>query len=92
VIQSFRHRGLALFFTTGSVRKIRPEHAKRLRLILGPLHTATTVQDVNFPGSGLHALHGDLRGFWAVNVSGNWRLVFRFFDGHVWEVDYRDYH
>jgi len=92
MIRSFRHRGLELFFLTGSPKKIRPEHAKRLRLILGRLHAARALCDVNFPGSGLHALHGDLKGYWAVNVSGNWRLVFQFEDGDVREVDYRDYH
>jgi plasmid maintenance system killer protein len=34
VIRSFRHKGLADFFATGSARRIQPKHAKRLRLIL----------------------------------------------------------
>jgi proteic killer suppression protein len=44
------------------------------------------------PGSRLHHLHGHLHGFWAVNVSGNWRLVFRFIGTDVELVDYLDYH
>lgn len=35
MIRSFQHRGLALFFATGSCAGIRPEHAGRLRLLLG---------------------------------------------------------
>jgi proteic killer suppression protein len=47
---------------------------------------------MNLPGWGLHALKGDLAGFWSVWVNGNWRLIFRFEDGDAVSVDYRDYH
>lgn len=47
---------------------------------------------MNAPGWRLHALHGNLAGFHAVKVSANWRVVFRFLDGHAWDVDYVDYH
>ena len=46
---------------------------------------------MNLPGSVLHPLTGDLRGFWSVRVSGNWRVIFRFEDGHAWDVDLVDY-
>jgi proteic killer suppression protein len=44
------------------------------------------------PGFKLHALKGDLKGFWAVTVRANWRVVFRFEDADAWDVDYLDYH
>jgi len=47
---------------------------------------------MNRPGNRLHPLHGKLDSFWAVNVSGNWRLVFRFVGTDVELVDYLDYH
>ena len=43
------------------------------------------------PGWRLHRLKGDLSDLWAVTVSGNWRLVFRFEDGDALDVDYLDY-
>jgi len=92
MIRSFRHKGLKRFFLTGSPRGIQPSHAGRLRLILNHLDTATTVEDVNFPGSDLHPLKGDRKGQWAVKVSGNWRVILRFDSGHAYEVDYDDYH
>lgn len=92
MIRSFSHKGLERFFTDGNKAGIRPEHAKRLRLILGLLAAAREVRDLSFPGSRLHPLRGDREGFWAVSVSGNWRLVFRFSDGEATEVDYVDYH
>ena len=47
---------------------------------------------MNLPGLRLHKMVGDLEGFWAVDVSGNWRVVFRFDGPDAGEVDYLDYH
>ncbi|MGH7924763.1 MAG: type II toxin-antitoxin system RelE/ParE family toxin [Candidatus Binatus sp.] len=69
-----------------------PEHKKRLRLILGVLNSAATIQDMSLPGLGLHRLSGRLSRFWSVSVSGNWRVIFRFEDREALNVDYVDYH
>lgn len=92
MIRSFRHKGLQRFFETGSVAGIQPSHAKRLRLILGRLHVSRQPQDMNLPGLRLHALKGGRSGIWAVNVSGNWRLTFRFEGQDAEHVNYEDYH
>lgn len=92
MIQSFHHKGLRLFFEKGDGSKIQPTHQKRLRLILTILHGANEVGDVNFPGSSLHRLKGDLKEFWSVTVSGNWRVICRFENGDAQDVDYLDYH
>ncbi len=47
---------------------------------------------MNYPGSNLHRLTGDKKNYWSVNVSGNWRVVFRFKDGDAFDIDYLDYH
>jgi proteic killer suppression protein len=47
---------------------------------------------MNIPGFRLHPLKGSLAGFWAVSVSGNWRVTFRFDNGHAADVDYMDCH
>jgi proteic killer suppression protein len=92
VIRGFAHKGLRKFFETGSSAGIRPEHNKRLRLILGVLNAAVTIQDISLPGLGLHQLTGKLSGFWSVSVSGNWRVIFRFEEGEALSVNYLDYH
>ncbi len=80
------------FFETGSVRGIRPVHASRLRLILARLDASAEPRDMNLPGLRLRPLKGRLKGSWAVEVSGNWRVVFHF-DGHdAVAVDYVAYH
>lgn len=92
MIESIKHKGLRLFFEKGDSAKINPKHAKRLRLILSLLHAAHQISDLNFPGSNLHPLKEKWAGFWSINVSGNWRIIFRFEDGNIQDIDYLDYH
>lgn len=61
-------------------------------MILTLLDGAVNIQDMNFPGSDLHPLKGDLAGFWSVKVNGNYRMIFRFENENVFDVDYIDYH
>jgi len=92
MIKSFKHKGLLKFFTTGSTAGINSAHAPRLEERLQALHTSITIEDMDLPGWRLHRLKGDRTGLWAVNVSGNWRVVFAFKDGHAYVVNYEDYH
>lgn len=92
MIRSFRHKGLAALFFDDQTRGVQQQHVRRLRLILARMDAATLLEDLNAPGLRLHALRGSLAGYYAVNVSGNWRLVFRFEAGDIFDVDYVDYH
>ncbi len=92
MIRSFKHKGLARFFQSGTTAGIQAVHAKRLRLILGRLHAATRPQDMNLPGLRLHELSGNRAGTWSVTVSGNWRVTFRFAGEDAEGIDYEDYH
>ncbi len=92
MIKSFRHKGLRRFYETGSVAGIQAKHAKRLRVQLAALDTATCIEDMDLPGFGLHPLKGQARGRWSISVSGNWRLTFELRDGDAHVLDYEDYH
>jgi proteic killer suppression protein len=91
-IKGFRHKGLEQFFAIGTKRGIQAKHEGRLRLILGALNASTTPTDMNLPGLGLHELQGTRKGTWAVKVSGNWGVTFRFAGKDAERVDYEDYH
>jgi proteic killer suppression protein len=92
MIRSFKHKGLAKFFESGSTAGIQAAHANRLRLILGRLHAATSPKDMNLPGLRLHELTGDRSGTWSVTVSGNSRVTFIFKGADAEVVNYEDYH
>ena len=93
MIKSFRHKGLEVFFTTGSKSGIQPHHAAKLSIQLTALNAAESPDDLKVVSSWrLHQLSGDRIGFWALTVNGNWRLIFRFDDKDIELVDYLDHH
>ncbi len=92
MIKSFKHKGLEKFFTSGSKAEIQSKHAPKLELQLQLLHVAITIDDMNIPGWKLHPLNGERNGLWAISVNRNWRIVFKFENGHAFIVNYEDYH
>ena len=92
MILSFKHKGLELFFTTGSTAGIQAKHATKLRLQLDALNRATCPQDMNAPSWRLHPLKGNLKEHWSITVNGNWRITYKVENGHAEIVDYQDYH
>lgn len=92
MIKSFKHKGLKKFFTDGNTAGIQADHATKISDRLAFLNAATVIEDINKPGYRLHRLKGDLKEFWAIDVSGNWRIVFKFEDGDAYVVNYEDYH
>ena len=92
MIKSFKHRGLEKLFLNGTKRGVQGKHVDKLEDILDMLDAAPLVKDMGFPGSALHPLKGQQKGYWSVKISGNWRVIFRFEDGDAYDVDYIDYH
>ena len=92
MILSFRYKGLENFFKTGKTSGVQAKHTKRLKLILGRLNASASASDMNLPGLFLHPLSGKRSGIWAVRVSGNWRIIFRFNKELAEIANYEDYH
>ena len=64
----------------------------KVERVLARLDEASVPGDMSLPGFRLHPLEGDRADHWAVSVSGNWRIVFRFEGRDVTDVDLVDYH
>lgn len=92
MIESFKHKGLRKLFEKGETKGIRAEHVEKVENILAFLSRAANPGDMDLPGFRVHPLKGDLKGFYAVTVRANWRVIFRFEDGNVLDVDLIDYH
>lgn len=92
MIRSFRHKGLQLFFEEDDGKKLPADMLNRIRLILSALQAASTVEGMDVPTFRLHRLKGDMKGFYAVTVRANWRIIFRFEGGNALDVDFVDYH
>jgi proteic killer suppression protein len=92
MIVSIRHKGLKRFYEDDDRRSVVAEHVAKLRDILVRLDAARVVADMDMPGFRLHPLKGEYKGFWAVTVRANWRVIFRFVAPDALDVDYVDYH
>ena len=92
MIRSIRHRGLKRLFERDDRSKLRPDLVDRIVRILTRLNAAGSIDDMNVPGFGLHRLSGEMKGFWSVTVSRNWRIIFRFEESDAFDVDFIDYH
>ncbi len=93
MIGSIRHKPLRNLFETGNPKGLSPDLVPRLRRMLTALNAADDLKQLEtFSGWRLHALKGDMLGYWGMSVSGNWRLIFKWLDGAAYELDLLDYH
>jgi proteic killer suppression protein len=92
LIRSIRHKGLKRLYEEDDPRGVVGEHVVKLCDILARLDAARAAVDMDMPGFRLHPLKGEFKGFWAVTVRANWRVIFRFVDRDVFDVDCLDYH
>ena len=91
-IAGFRHRGLKLLYERGDASGVRPDMLDKVRTILMQLDQARTIEDLRLTSFRLHPLKGDMKGYWAVTVKANWRIIFHFADGDAADVELIDYH
>lgn len=92
MIKSFRNKALRKLYENGDRSGLPFSQIDRIENRLGTLDAAREAEDMNVAGYGFHKLTGNLKGFYVVKITGNWRLVFRFEDGDAWDVDHLDYH
>ena len=92
MIESIRHKGLKRLYEKGDPSNLKPEFIPRIENRLTRLEAASDIKDLNVPGYDLHRLVGKLKDFWSIKVSGNWRIIFRFEEGNVYDLDLIDYH
>jgi toxin HigB-1 len=92
MIRTIRHKGLKRLYRDDDRRGVPADMAERIRSLLAALDTAKTIADMDRPSFRLHPLKGDLKGFWAITVRANWRIIFRLEDGEAYDLDLIDYH
>jgi toxin HigB-1 len=92
MIQSFKDKALRRLFEQGDSRGIPQDLAKRIRVRLEAIDSATVIDDLRLPGYNLHELMGDRKGTWSIRISGNWRITFTFAENDAHDLDFEDYH
>lgn len=92
MIRNFKHKGLERFFSKSDHRGIPAQSAARIERILDRLDACLLASDMDLPGYRFHPLKGARAGEYAVSVSGNWRLTFRFDGEDAVDVNLEDCH
>lgn len=92
MIRSFKHRGLRRLYERGDRNGVRPDLVDTVERILTVLDAADAPQALDLPRYHLHALKGDLKGWWSVTVRANWRIICRFEGTDASDVELIDYH
>jgi proteic killer suppression protein len=94
MIKTINHKGLKLLWTKGDGSKLPPENLFKIKKVLNLINYPEDVPKDLEPIKNLrpHLLKGELSGFWSLDVSGNYRITFKFIDGNAYDVDYLDTH
>jgi len=95
MIQSFADTATADIFrerNTKAARQIPKELWRIVQRRLKMLDVAARVDDLESPGNRLKALKGSMKGRYSVRVNDQYRVTFRWENGHAFEVAVEDYH
>ena len=92
MIKSFRSPEAEALFQDRPVARLRAiERPARRKLLY--LSQARTLQDLMMPPDNrLEALKGNRKGQHGIRVNDQWRICFRWSDGHAYDVEIVDYH
>ena len=92
MIKSFGDRKTERLFADQVVRELEGI-ARRAKRKLEALHAATRLEDLRVPPSNrLERLKGDRKEFCSIRINDQWRVIFRWIDGHAHDVAIVDYH
>jgi proteic killer suppression protein len=93
MIESFKNKGLQELFTTGKTKRLPQERLKKIKGILTMIDAAIDIADLRIPAFRLHQLKAPpYVGYWSIDVSGNYRIIFIFLNGKVSNLEYLDTH
>ena len=90
-VKSYADKRLERAIRHNDWRRIPPNLRSRVRSLIA-LEDASTLQTLALPHYRLHPLTGDRAGFYALRMDSLQRIVFRFEDGNVHNVEPVDYH
>jgi proteic killer suppression protein len=94
MIKTFKHKGLKLFWESGNTKQLPQDQIDKIRRILDTLNDIKQVpQDlIPFKNWGIHKLKGNYVEYWSLIVKENWRIIFRFDEEIVYDINLVDYH
>jgi len=93
VIKSFKGRTAQLVWEGHAPKRFPADLVRPAQRKLAMLHAAVRIETLRTPpGNRLEVLKGDRRGQWSIRINDQFRVCFRWRDGHAEEVEIVDYH
>lgn len=93
MIKSFADRDTERLAGREPVKRFGPDLRRQALRKLRVLDAATDVNDLRVPpGNRLEKLKGDRAGQHSIRINDQWRICFRWKDGHAHDVEIADYH
>ncbi|MGB8885707.1 MAG: type II toxin-antitoxin system RelE/ParE family toxin [Candidatus Korobacteraceae bacterium] len=94
-IRNFVHGGLKKLYAEGSAKGVPPDTVDKLQKMLAFLDEMESPEELRaLPAWKIHALVGDRKGTWSLNVTRNRRLTFRIdrSEREIYDLNLEDYH
>ncbi len=93
MIKSFADKNTEAIFNRRLKKGMHPELAKKALKGLRNIESSVALEDLRIPpGNKLEALKGDRKGQHSIRVNDQWRICFRWENGHAFDVEFCDYH
>ncbi|MEB3310902.1 MAG: type II toxin-antitoxin system RelE/ParE family toxin [Snowella sp.] len=93
MIKTFRCRETEKIFLRQSSSRFPNNILRIFQRKLSILDAAERLEDLRIPpGNRLEKLKGDRQDQYSIRVNDQWRICFRWFDGHAYDVEIVDYH
>ncbi len=93
MIKSFADKWTEQIFSGEKVKRLDARLQKKALRRLRYIDAAKRIEDLLVPPSNkLEKKEGELRGFYAIWVNTQWRVIFKWIDNEAHEVQLIDYH
>ena len=93
MIESFRDKETERVWRREYSKRFPRDIQERALMKLQQLNAAGDLKDLSIPASNrLEVLKGDRKGEYSIRVNKQWRICFRWQNGHASDVEIADYH
>lgn len=93
MIKSFADKATAAIFSGQLVRRLPHDVQGIARRKLKLIDATSRIEELRIPpGNRLELLSGNRAGQWSIRINDQWRICFRWNDGHAEDVEVVDYH
>ena len=93
MIRSFKSKETEKVWNGERSNKLPMEVQKVGRRKLRMLNNSIDINDLRVPPSNrLEKLSGNVTGFYSIRINDQWRIIFKWSEGHSFDVQIIDYH